>query len=307
MAGNAEGLTVRLSMNEAVSDLAQRLINPDAVVELVLRNCVVNEQEELLAQIGRCVELRRLRCAACALAPSQLFQVTMERLPNLEDLELSLLEPYPATAHDEIDNVRRIASRRAAIIRSRSRLCRLYVEVGHDHNFKLLRELLGFYPSLTDLHVHVVRGGTFSKAVFQCQRLHNELVKLECFTFTSELPIPITYVPDLSSKFNVLAAACANVRHAKCCDSWSSFELRRLASRDRVVTLPPQLTVVAVMNDETKEAFRAASRRHLWTHVHRLSLLLLPPMHSGPFYTAVHGAYRDCLRDFLSRSSKSSS
>ncbi|KAH7943158.1 uncharacterized protein LOC119400011 [Rhipicephalus sanguineus] len=297
MAGSAEGVIVRVSMNEGMSDLVQRLINPDSVIELVLRNCVFKEQKELLTQIGRCVRLRRLRCSSCQLAPSQLFQVANEWLPKLDELELSLFDTFIEAVDSEICNVRRIASRRAT---SRSSLRRLYVEVGGNGNFKLLRELLGFCPNLNELRVHVVRGGTFSDAVFQCARLHDELVRLEHFTFTSELPVPFPCEPDFSSVFSVAAAVCANVRHVKWDDSWSCIGLRQIANPDRVRTVPPQLVVVAIMNNETEALFRAAGRRHLWTHVHELCLMLLPPMHTDPFYQAAGGAFRNCLFAFFS-------
>ncbi|KAL1470393.1 hypothetical protein MTO96_024329 [Rhipicephalus appendiculatus] len=257
MAVCAEEVTARIRMNEGVSDFVRRLMNPVDVVELVLRNCVVKEPAELItliALIGRCVRLRRLYCASCALPPSELLQ----RAPDCEIL-----------------NVNRIASRL-----SRSSLRRLYVEVGGDHNFKLLRELLRFYASLTELHVHVVRGGTFANAVSECLSLHDSLVQLESFTFTSELPLPFPYEPDFTSAFSVIVAVCANLRHKMSDASWSCLELRQIANQDQVWNLTQQLVVVAVMNDETEELFRAASRRHLWTH--HVVELNLSTFHVGP-------------------------
>ncbi|KAH8037061.1 hypothetical protein HPB51_008485 [Rhipicephalus microplus] len=300
MAESGEGVTAFLGMNEDVSDLVRRLVSPAAVTELVLRNHVVPQPEKLLELIGRCVRLRRLHCASCALPPSELFEVTVERLPHLEELELSLVGTFAANTDGEIWNLHRIASRRAAIVLSRSCLRRLYVEVGGDHNFELLRELLGFYPRLTELHVHVVRGGTFSKALSVCLHLHNSLLKLESFTFTSELPLPFPYEPDLSSPFSVIAAVCANLRHKWSDASWSSLGLLEIANSDRISALPPQMIIVAVLNDETERLFSAASRPRLWTHVRQLCLLLLTPNAEELFYPAAGGAFRECLRNFFS-------
>ncbi|KAL3236895.1 hypothetical protein MRX96_022149 [Rhipicephalus microplus] len=300
MAESAQEATVCLGINEGVSHLVQRLVNPVAVVELVLRNCIVREPEALLAQIGRCVHLRCLRCASCALAPSQLFQVTMERLANLEELELSLVDTLARSVESEISKIRQRASRHAAIILYRSSLRRLYVEVGGDHNFKLLWELVGFYTKLTKLHVHVVRGGAFSKAVSEARRLHDSLVRLESFTFTSELPLQLPCRPDFTSTFSILLAACANLRHRRVDDLWSSLTLLAVANTDEICFFPPQLVVVALMNDEMERRFHAASRPHLWTYVRQLCLLLHPPMRDDPFYPAAGGASSQCLRNFFS-------
>ncbi|KAL3236894.1 hypothetical protein MRX96_022148 [Rhipicephalus microplus] len=265
MAESGEGVTAFLGMNEDVSDLVRRLVNPAAVTELVLRNHVVPQPEKLLELIGRCVRLRRLHCASS---------------------NLSLVGTFAANADGEIWNLHRIASRRAAIVLSRSCLRRLYVEVGGDHNFELLRELLGFYPRLTELHVHVVRGGNLLESPLSvCLHLHDSLLKLESFTFTSELPLPFPYEPDLNSPFSVIAAVCANLRHKWSDASWSSLGLLEIANSDQISALPPQMIIVAVLNDETERLFSAASRPRLWTHVRQLCLLLLTPNAEELFFT----------------------
>ncbi|KAL1474160.1 hypothetical protein MTO96_038188 [Rhipicephalus appendiculatus] len=132
----------------------------------------------------------------------------LEQLQHLENLELSLVEDSEAAARR--GNMRLIAFQRqgAAVTHT---LRRVYVDVGGDHDFELLRELLKFC-----LNVHLVRG-TFSNALLECRRFHDELVQPEVFTFTSELPasVPFPYKPDLSSTFTDGATICANVRRKR--------------------------------------------------------------------------------------------
>ncbi|KAL1443285.1 hypothetical protein MTO96_046028 [Rhipicephalus appendiculatus] len=112
-----------------------------------------------------------------------------------------------------MNNVARIVSEMQGVNVTHT-LRRVYVEVGGDHDFQLLRELLNSWRNMTELHVHLVRG-TFSNALSQCRRLHAELVQqLEVFTFTSELPasLPFAYEPDPSSPFTNCATIWANVR-----------------------------------------------------------------------------------------------
>ncbi|KAL3203243.1 hypothetical protein MRX96_042035 [Rhipicephalus microplus] len=94
MTGSAHAVTMRLSMNEGVSDLVRRLdaTNTNTICELVLTNCFVSRPALLCAQIGRCVRLRGLRCVACPLQPSQLLQLMLKQLRHLQYIELSLVE-----------------------------------------------------------------------------------------------------------------------------------------------------------------------------------------------------------------------
>ncbi|KAL1466309.1 hypothetical protein MTO96_042831 [Rhipicephalus appendiculatus] len=118
MAVNAVAGIVCLSMNEQVSDLVQRLdaLNPCAITELVLRNCLLGEPAELCAQISRCVRLRRLSCAACALPPSTLLNLMLERLQYLQQLELSLIQDPDALVDFEIESMRTIAMQMREVI-----------------------------------------------------------------------------------------------------------------------------------------------------------------------------------------------
>ncbi|KAH7943168.1 hypothetical protein HPB52_005957 [Rhipicephalus sanguineus] len=270
MAVSSNEVTVRLSMNEVVYDLVQRLgaLNPYAVSELVLRNCLQCEPAALCEQIGRCVRLRRLSSVACALQPSKLVKLMLQRLRYLEKLELSLVHDSEA--------------------------------VGGDRNFELLWELLVFCPNLTELHVHFVRG-TFSSALVQCHRIHEQLDRLETFTFTSEMPasVPLPYGPDPSLAFANCATLCANVCHDKPHDWWSCVELSRLVlSRDRVLILPSQLVAFAVGDFTAGMSFQEASRRHSWARVRKLCLLLLPPEPSVVWYPTAGAKCRDYLERF---------
>ncbi|KAL1472364.1 hypothetical protein MTO96_039380 [Rhipicephalus appendiculatus] len=250
MARSVNEVTLRLCMNESVDDLEQRLgaLNPDAVSKLVLRNCLIGDVEKLCKQIRRCVGLRCLSCVACPLSPSKLTKLVLAPLQHLEILELSLVEDSEAAALLEMNNVARMVSEMQGVNVTHT-LRRVYVEVGGDHNFELLRELLKSWRNLTELHVHLVQG-TFSNALTECCSLHADLAQLEAFTFTSELPpsIPFAYEQEPSSPFTNCATICANVRYRKSDDSWSCVELGHelLSSPERARNPPSQLVVFAV-------------------------------------------------------------
>ncbi|KAL1415045.1 hypothetical protein MTO96_006993 [Rhipicephalus appendiculatus] len=294
MAGNASKATVRLSMNEKVSDLVNHLRFPEAVGELVLRNCIASEPAELCEQISRCPILRILRCCANVLRPSQLLQLTLQQLPRLERLELSLV--VDAAVDSEIGNLRGLASQSAGVIPSHG-LRQMYVEVGGHRNFELLQELLKFYPKLTELHVHYVRGD-LSDAVLRYHRLLEELLlPLELFTFTSELTasLPTPDAPMLSPALRIYAAMCDNFRHEPFDSCTTNFELDILMGSDRATILPSQLAVLAIYSELMAEQFRVAGIRNVWTHVRELCILLLPPDACVEFYPTAGPAFREDL------------
>ncbi|KAH7943159.1 uncharacterized protein LOC119400010 isoform X2 [Rhipicephalus sanguineus] len=301
MAENLDKTVQSVAVYEAELQSVLPLDNPDAIVDLGVTNCFCSEWLELRALISRFAGLRRLRCVACAIEPSQLLLLTLERLPNLEELELSLVQE--AVVDSEISKVRGTASQKQGVALAQS-LRRLYVEVGGDRNFELLRELLNFYLNLTELHVHLVRG-SFPNSLSQCRRLREELVKLERFAFTSELPVSVPFPNEMDppSAFANRASICGNVRHRRSDDWWSCVELNHLAYGScRALTLPSQLAVVAVSaaDDTLAESFRLAGRRNVWVHVRQLCLLMLPPVASIEFYPTTAAASRGCLGQFFS-------
>ncbi|KAL1483123.1 hypothetical protein MTO96_002192 [Rhipicephalus appendiculatus] len=193
--------------------------------------------------------------------------------------------------------MRSIAPQMRDVIRYHS-LRRLYVEVGGDRSFELLWELLVFWPNLTELHVHFVRG-TFTHALEQCSRIHEQLDRLETFTFTSELPAYVRFPhgPGPSPTFANCAAVCANVRHDRSHDWWSCVELRQLELiRDRSFILPSQLVAFACGDSMPGASSVEASRRHSWARVRELCLLLLPEEPSVALYPRARGECRDYLR-----------
>ncbi|XP_037522881.2 uncharacterized protein LOC119400035 [Rhipicephalus sanguineus] len=290
MARNSKQATVHLSMNESVSDLVNRLRFPEAVGELVLSNCIATEPAELCEQIGRCAALRLLRCVSSVLRPSQLLQLTLGKLPRLERLELSLVAD--AAVDSEIGNVREMASQSEGVTPSHD-LREMYVEVGGDRNFDLLQELLKFYPKLTELHVHFVRG-YLSESVVRCYRIVEELPGLETFTFTSELAasLPTPDVPWFSGVLTVYAAMCDNFRHERSCASKNIFELDKLRRRTGTVFLPSQLVVLAVADSDLwGDCFSLASSRKVWTNVRELCFLLLQPNACVEFHQEARSAY----------------
>ncbi|KAL1483122.1 hypothetical protein MTO96_002191 [Rhipicephalus appendiculatus] len=297
MALKAHDVTVSLGMNEHASILDLRLdaLNPYAVRELVLTNCVLCEPAELCAQISRCVRLRRLSCVGCALQPSQLLMLMLE-LQYLQHLELSLVEDSDVVVDSEIDSMRSIAPHMWGVIRYHS-LRRLYVEVGGDRSFDLLWELLVFCPNLIELHVHFVRG-SFANALEQCSRLHEQLDRLETFTFTSELSasVQFPYGPDQSLTFTNCAAVCANVRRDRPHDWWSCVALSQLElGCDRVVILPSQLVTFAAGELMTGTPSQEPRQLHSWQRVRELCILLLPERPNILVYPKAGAVYRRYL------------
>ncbi|XP_037526536.1 uncharacterized protein LOC119403876 [Rhipicephalus sanguineus] len=293
MVRNARQATVHLGMNERVSDLVNRLRYPEAVGELVLSNCIATEPAELCKQLGRCAALRFLRCVSSVLRPSQLLQLTLEKLPRLERLELSLV--VDAVVDSEIGNVRKMASQSEGLTPSHD-LRQMYVEVGGDRNFELLRELLMFYPKLTQLHVHFVRG-CLSEAVLRCYRVVEKLPGLEKYTFTSELAasLPTPDVPMFSRALRISAAMCDNFCHERSSASNNIFEMNKLVRSDRARIFPSQLVVLAVYNELTVGYFRLVSSRNVWANVRELCFLLLPPDACIEFYPTVGTVFRKDL------------
>ncbi|KAH7943654.1 hypothetical protein HPB52_009859 [Rhipicephalus sanguineus] len=302
MAVSANDGPVRLRMNEEVSDLVQQLDarDPYAVNELVLRSCVLCEPTELCEQIGRCARLRRLNCVGCAFKPSILLKLMLGGLQYLQQLELSLVQDPELVADSEIDSMRLIALQMRHVIQYHS-LRRFYVEVGGDRNFQLLRELLVFWPNLTELHVHIVHG-MFSNALAQCHLLHEQLNRLEMFTFTSELPasIPFPYGPGPTLTFMNCAVVCANVHHDRPNEWWSCVELNHLAlNLDQALILPFQLTAFVVEELTAGTSLHEKNRRGSWARVRELCLLLLPSEPSFVSYPRAGGACRDHLENFF--------
>ncbi|KAL1483124.1 hypothetical protein MTO96_002194 [Rhipicephalus appendiculatus] len=237
MAVDAHDVTIRLTMNEHVSVLVLRLdaLNPYAVRELVLRNCVLCEPAQLCTQISRCVRLRRLSCVGCALQPSRLVKLMLE-LQYLQHLELSLVEDSDVVVDSEIDRMRSIAP-----------------------------QMWGRHP--------------VPQPPSPCRRLHEDLDRLETFTFTSEPPasVPFPYGSDRSLTFTNCAAVCANVRRDTPHDWWSCVELRQLElGRDRALILPSQLVTFAAGEFMAETPLQEARQLHSWQRVRELCILLLP-------------------------------
>ncbi|XP_037270242.2 uncharacterized protein LOC119161833 [Rhipicephalus microplus] len=298
MARNASKATVRLTLNQSVSDLVNQLRFPEAVIELVLNNCIANEPAQLCKQISRCPLLRILRCCANVLQPSQLLQLTLEQLPRLERLELSLVND--AAFDSEIRHVRGYTSQSSDIISCHG-LREMYVEVGGHRNFEVLQELLKFYPELTDLHVHYVWGDLWN-AVSRCQCIvekhHNQL---KTFTLTSELTAspPTLDGPIYSRADGIYAAICDNFRYQTSSSCTTTFKLDELMSTDRTTILPSQLSVLATYSGRMVESFRFAITRNVWEHVRQLSILLLPRDPCVEFHAMVRHEFREDIARFF--------
>ncbi|KAH7951326.1 uncharacterized protein LOC119392941 [Rhipicephalus sanguineus] len=292
-------MTVRLRPNLGIDSLVEQLENVGAtsdVSELDLTNCILLQPYQLISHINECTHLRSLRCLNCALKPSDLLMLMLQRLRHLVEVEFSLVSETGAEV--ELERMREIESQGE---NGPSTVRRMYVEVGNDQNFPLLSKLLRFCPKMDDLHVHFLRGA-FWAALLECRSILAEGVLLETFTFTSELPPFCQVEPIAPLDFTGFAAVCANVSHRKSIPSWSCVRLRDLAygcSKRQV--LPFQVVVIAVDCAEGDAAWwiRLAGLGHVWEDVRKLCLTLLPADSSSVVYPTAGGAYRGSLRHFF--------
>ncbi|XP_070380124.1 uncharacterized protein [Dermacentor albipictus] len=290
-----------LRANLGVSSLRQQLKAAKAVCairELDLTNCILVEPSELPLHIGKCTGLQSLRCVACPLRPSDLFDLMLERLPHLAEVGFSLVAE--SDVESEIRHVQQCASETPGALALNIR--RMYVEVSGYLNFKLLSALLRYCPNLDELRVHLVRGA-FLNALLECNDVLQQCVNLKTFAFSSEVPASNQHLPSTPLNFMSCAAVCANVTYRRSTNSWSCVRLQDLAVGGvGPLILPQQMLLVAVHHAEgiTAEWIRAASLGHFWGEVRQLCLLLFPAQPSIGVYATAGVAYRDSLRDFIS-------
>ncbi|KAH7943849.1 hypothetical protein HPB52_011992 [Rhipicephalus sanguineus] len=279
-------MNVRLRANEPASKLAERLRRaggPLAVRDLDITNCFDVNVQQLVPLITECKLLQHLRCAACTIPPSDVLMLVMQRLPHLVEVEFSCLIDR-TIVHAEISRLAGIACTLGC---SALKLQRLYVEIGQEHNFRLLSTFLRCCPNASSLHVHLVCG-EFHEAVRECHTLLEEHRQLDTFRFTSELHSPFQCDPPI----------CANFTYQRSKNLRSCARLQDLAEAGvEPQTIPFQTALVAVEDQFTPEWLRAASITHDWRDVRQLCLVLFLP-HLSTTFPAADGTYRDCLREF---------
>ncbi|XP_070380106.1 uncharacterized protein [Dermacentor albipictus] len=290
-----------LRANQGVSSLREVLKVVKAVWtihELDLTNCILVEPKELPLHIGKCTGLQSLRCVACPLRPSDLFDLMLQRLRYLAEVEFSLVAESDVEL--EIRHVQQSASEMPGAMALNLR--RMYVEVGGYLNFKLLSTLLRYCPNLDELRVHLVRGA-FLNTLLECNDILQQCVNLKTFAFSSEVQASNQHLPSTPLEFMSCAAVCANITYRRSTNSWNCVRLQDLAV-DSVhsLILPQQLVLVAVHHAEgtTAEWIRVASLGHIWINVRQLCLLLFPAQPSNGVYATAGVAYLDSLRDFIS-------
>ncbi|KAH7944655.1 hypothetical protein HPB52_023064 [Rhipicephalus sanguineus] len=289
-------MNVRLRANEPASKLAERLRRaggPLAVRDLDITNCFDVNVQQLVPLITECKLLQHLRCAACTIPPSDVLMLVMQRLPHLVEVEFSCLIDR-TIVHAEISRLAGIACTLGC---SALKLQRLYVEIGQEHNFRLLSTFLRCCPNASSLHVHLVCG-EFHEAVRECHTLLEEHRQLDTFRFTSELHSPFQCDPPSALHFAVYVAVCANFTYQRSKNLRSCARLQDLAEAGvEPQTIPFQTALVAVEDQFTPEWLRAASITHDWRDVRQLCLVLFLP-HLSTTFPAADGTYRDCLREF---------
>ncbi|KAH6943098.1 hypothetical protein HPB50_016002 [Hyalomma asiaticum] len=297
-------MTLSLHPDQRIDILDERLKEiggPSAVKELDLTNCVLVRPDRVFSFIEELTCLQSLRCLSCLLRPRDLLKLLLQRLPHLVEVEFTLvLESGAETEFWHLHKIRKQGGSASLV----PALRRMYVEVGYDENFQILRMFLRSCPKLDDLHVHFVHGN-FWKALLECHAFLAEHASLETFTFTSEQRESSHHDWFTPLRFTSCAALCANVNGKKSTEPWNCFRLHQLAldGVERRV-LPSQLVavVVDVMGGLMAESIRIASVLHDWTHVRQLCLVLFPAESTSvSCYPTAGGRYRDSLLHFFSK------
>ncbi|KAH6943101.1 hypothetical protein HPB50_016005 [Hyalomma asiaticum] len=297
-------MTLSLHPDQGIDILDERLKEsggPSAVKDLDLTNCVLLHPDRVFSFIEELTCLQSLRCLSCPLRPRDLLKLLLQRLPHLVEVEFTLV--LESGAENEFWHIQKIRKQRgsASLVPV---LRRMYVEVGYDENFQILRMFLRSCPKLDDLHVHFVHGN-FSKALLECRAFLTEHANLKKFTFTSEQRESSHHDWYTPLQFTSCAALCANVRGKKSTEPWNCFRLHQLAvdGVERRV-LPSQLVavVVDVMGGLMAESIRIASVLHDWTHVRQLCLVLFPAESTSvSYYPTAGGRYRESLLHIFSK------
>ncbi|XP_065292437.1 uncharacterized protein [Dermacentor albipictus] len=292
-------MIVRLRANERACALEQRLNEVDAsadVHELDLTNCIFADPDKLSVLISKCTGLRYLRCVACSLRSSDLFRLIFDWLPNLVQVEFSLVARtgVDSEVREVLDLVPRI---RESPVRN---LRRAYVEVGGYENFKLLSLLVRLCPNLAELRVHLVHG-VFWNALLECRDILRDYVVSQTFVFTSEVPASIQHELTVPIELTNCAAICANVSWDRRSDSWNCTRFIDLALFNQDgLTLPSQMIVFAVHEGNlTPEWIYRAAGKHVWSEVRQLCLVLYPAERHSAAYPTAGGNYRQSLRELL--------
>ncbi|XP_054925411.2 uncharacterized protein [Dermacentor andersoni] len=289
---------LRLRVHQEVQALDAQLIDHDvasSATELDLTNCMLTDPDELYRRISSLSKLRSLSCVACMLRPCDLLILMLTKLPSLMELEFSIVGETGVAW--QIDSMQEIASLNPGTAARNLRF--VYVEIGGNENFELLRGLLHHCPNLTTLHVHFVRG-IFCDALTQYCCILAGRSRLNAFAFTSELtPTSVEYRPTGPLEFSSYANFCANVAYQRYSDSWSCVRLGDMANDwASGRNLPSQLVVVTTDDEDLMAGWiYLACFRHVWSFVHQLCLLKLPSTNGQ---TAASARCRDSLRHFFS-------
>ncbi|XP_070380155.1 uncharacterized protein [Dermacentor albipictus] len=291
---------VVIRAHQGLSSLVEKLEAVKSVLtirELDLTNCILLEPKELPLHIGKCKELKYLRCVACPLRPSALLDLLLKRLPRLKVVEFTVVAETDVDS--EIRELHNTASQGPGMLARNLR--RIYAEVSGDLNFKLLSALLSYCPKLDELRVHFVRGN-FMNALLECNAILEQGVNLETFTFSSEMPASNQRLPSKPLDLRSCTAVCANVCYRRSSNMWNCALLRDLAlGCTDPLHLPEQLVLIAVHHAEglTAEWIRLAALGHFWTNVRQLCLPLFSAQPSDCVYATAGAAYRESLRDFI--------
>lgn len=267
-------MIVRLPANATlnVHEFLKGIDKSAAAHEFDATNCLVADRNILSAWIGSCSSLRTLRCVGCPIPLNNLLWLLLERLVQLEQLEFSL-----AISRAEVDEVTGAVRQRfnRAPDTLAHNLRRVYTEVSCDDNVILLSFLLRFCPNVTELHVHVLHG-SFRRCVVQVNRILASGPRLEGFTFSSDIPPKLEFVPFEKTCFIRQSFVCANVNCRNSSGPSSCVWLRDLNHALAGRVLPSQLVLVLTHHADVLGGIISAAVRHIWTAVRVLCLVLLP-------------------------------
>lgn len=264
---------------------------------LNLSNCIVAQPASLLSLLARLQNLQTLSCVACPLKASLLLDRILRSLPNLAELEFSLVDGT-IYVKEELVNIRHLARVHKG---ENTRIRKMYVEVAEEDNMALLRLFLGSCPLLSDIHVHFTHYVLFESGTLACTRISQLQPALETFTFTSEAPSTSQWEPPQPLDFQYCVGIHGNVLYRLHPPVLSCTLLRDLASSTTPRLPLEPVVLIAIERPHLDRYLLDAGPLHKWDELQSLCLALYARSLDETVFPAVDTKYDELLRDFFAR------
>ncbi|KAH8034898.1 hypothetical protein HPB51_003185 [Rhipicephalus microplus] len=237
---------------------------------LDISNCIVAVPALLLSVASDLQNLRTLSCIACPLKASLLLERLLVSLPNVTELQFSLVDAKD-DAKEELLKLRHLANVQE---RKETKIRKMYVEVADKVNVKVLLQFLQYCPLLEDLHVHFAQEVNSYFCAATCSSMADHLLNLETLVCTCEAPCTAQLDRGQPVDLRYCINLHGNVVFRKTSQAFNCAQLQDLAfSRNAVFPLEPVILAAVDTPDIGKQFFNAGSR-HNWSQIPSLCVLL---------------------------------